>query len=184
VVSDNHILAHRCRGGAVHPIIFGDQEKNEKRLAAQISPRSWRLLSLYCNHYRPAIPGADKTTLLFPARTRIGHTGPSLLGTAIRKLVKKRVKVDVTVDLWRHIMGTRLEERSERAGDGQRLLGHVSGSTSTKNYIRVSTTDAAKRLRKITDAVRGQGNRQLGYGKHRVRRRKSGGPTAPLARDR
>jgi hypothetical protein len=168
---------HRTNGRLV---IWGDQEKNEKRLEAQISPRSWRLLSLYCSQYRPAIPGADKSSLLFPARTRIGHTGPSLLGTAIRKVVKQRIKVDVTVDLWRHIMGTKLEERSERSGDGQRLLGHVTGSRSTNHYIRVNTSDAAKRLRAITSAVRNQGIWQLGYRRHRVRRRKVGGPTAPL----
>lgn len=168
------------RGAHGKLIVFGDQEKNEKRLEARLSPRTWRLITLHCDHYRPILPGADKSTLLFPARTSTGYTWPSQLADNITRLVKQRLKVHITVHLWRHVMGSRLHEKSDRSDDGQRLLGHVSGSAATKSYIRVRTNEAAERLRQLTDAVRGQGTRQLGYRKHRVRRRKHLGPASPL----
>jgi hypothetical protein len=162
-------------------LVYADQEKNEKRLEAPLSPRTWRLIQLHCEHYRPLLPGAAGSTALFPSlSSHHPHVWPITLGTNITKLVQRRLKVYVTVHLWRHLMGSQLDQKAVRRGDGARLLGHVPGSHNTKRYIRVQTNDAAQRLRRLTDAVRGHGTRQLGYRKHRVRRRKPGGPTGPL----
>jgi integrase len=173
--------SHRKGDGKL--IIYGDQEKSEKRLEASLSPRTWRLISLHCRHYRPILPGADRGSLLFPTVAVVNYPWSSRFGERIALLVKKRLKVTVTTHLWRHIMGSRLQEYSDQPNDGEKLLGHIPGSDATKRYIRVRTNEAAKRLRELTDAVRSEGAKQLGYKRHRVRSRPRGGPTAPLASD-
>jgi hypothetical protein len=170
--------SHRKGDGKL--VIYGDQEKSEKRLEAALSPRTWRLIALHCRHYRPMLPGADRSSCLFPTVAVTNYPWTNKLGENIAALVKKRLKITVTTHLWRHIMGSRLQDYSDRPDDGEKLLGHLPGSDSTRRYVRVRTNEAAQRLRELTDSVRAEGAKQLGYGRHRVRGRKAGGPTAPL----
>lgn len=167
------------RDGSGKLVVHADQEKSEKLLEAPLSERSWKLIQRYCKHYRPILPGALKSDFLFPAATPTAHTSANLT-KCIQRLVRRRLKVDITVHLWRHIMGTRLGEATDRPNEGAKLLGHLDGSLSSKRYIRVRTRAAAERLQQITDSVRAVGTRQLGHGRHRVRRRMPGGPAAPL----
>jgi hypothetical protein len=169
------------RRGKGKLVVFADQEKSEKLLEAPLSKRSWKLIQHYCRHYRPILPGALKSNFLFPSADPTGH-GSENLTKSIQRLIKRRLKVDITVHLWRHIMGTRLGEATNRPNEGAKLLGHLDGSKASRRYIRVRARAAAERLQKITDAVRAVGTRQLGRGKHRIRRRMPGGPTAPLHR--
>jgi hypothetical protein len=169
------------RGADGKLIIYGDQEKSEKRLEAPLSARSWRLISLYCRFHRPVLPGAENSTFLFPGLTETGHRWPTQLAKRIARYVKRRLGISINVHLWRHVMGSKLDAKSERADGPARLLGHLPGSKSTKRYVRVQASEAAKRLRKVTDGVRAHGVRQLGFRRHRVRRRRAGGPTAPLS---
>jgi len=164
-------------------VVLADQEKSEKLLEAPLSERSWKLIQRYCRHYRPILPGALQSNFLFPSAGPTGHTSTNLT-KSIQRLIRRRLKVDVTVHLWRHIMGTKLGEATDRPNEAAKLLGHLDGSMSSRRYIRVKTRAAAERLKRITDSVRGVGTRQLGRGKHRVRRRMPGGPTAPLHRPR
>jgi hypothetical protein len=171
------------RAGKGKLVVLTDQEKSEKLLEAPLSERSWKLIQRYCRHYRPVLPGALQSNFLFPSAGPTGHTGANLT-KAVQRLIRRRLKVEVTVHLWRHIMGTKLGEATDRPNEAAKLLGHLDGSKSSRRYIRVKTRAAADRLQRITDSVRGVGTRQLGRGKHRVRRRMPGGPTAPLHRPR
>lgn len=169
------------RDGSGKLVVLADQEKSEKLLEAPLSERSWKLIQRYCRHYRPILPGALQSNFLFPSAGPTGHTSSNLT-KSIQRLIKRRLKVADTVHLWRHIMGTKLGEATDRPNEAAKLLGHLDGSKSSRRYIRVKTGAAAERLRRITDSVRGVGTRQLGRGKHRLRRRMPGGPTAPLHR--
>jgi integrase len=152
-------------------LVYGDQEKNSKRLEAPLSPRTWRLIRLHCEHYRPVLPGADKYPYLFPTFGLTGYAWPTQLGESIKFLVQRRLNVTVTTHLWRHIMGSHLQEYSERPNDGEMLLGHIPGSGSTKRYIRIRTKEAATRLRELTDSVRAEGVKQLSYRRRGASRR-------------
>ena len=44
------------RGDDAMLFVSSDQEKSGKRLEARLSPRTWRLISLYCRKYRPFLP--------------------------------------------------------------------------------------------------------------------------------
>lgn len=167
------------RKGRGKLVVLADQEKSEKLLEAPLSERSWKLIQGYCTHYRPVLPGGLNSNFLFPAADRSAHSHGNLT-KSIRRLVKRHLKVDITVHLWRHIMGTKLGEATDRPNEGAKLLGHLDGSLSSKRYIRVKTRAAAERLQQITNSVRAAGTRQLERGRHRVRRRKPGGPQAPL----
>ena len=145
------------RGGSPSLFIYPDQEKRGQALEAALTKRSWKLLTLYRRHYRPLLPGADRSDYLFPALTPTGHLAPSAFAARITKLVRRRLGLHMNTHLWRHVMGTKLVERTDDFDHAQRLLGHAPGSTSTQSYVRLGTKLAARKLGDITDEVRPQG---------------------------
>jgi hypothetical protein len=160
--------------------VFPDQEKTEKTLEASLSPRTWKLLSLFCRHYRPLLPGAADSRLLLPAVNKHSRYYPTVLSARIRRIVKARLKVDINPNLWRHLMSTKLSEWTGSQEDGVKLLGHVHESRADQWYVRVDTKAAAERLRILTDQVRAPGIACLAPGKRRGQKRPAKGPTAML----
>jgi hypothetical protein len=147
----------RPPGGNTSLVIYPDQEKSRKLLEASLTERNCRLLSLYISHYRPVLPGADRSSYLFPAATSRGYVSPTTFVGVIAKIVKRRTGIHMHVNLWRHVMATKLGERTQRAEDGGKLLGHIPNSSSTRRYVRLGTRLAARQLREITDEARPQG---------------------------
>ena len=144
-------------GGNTLLVIYPDQEKSRKLLEASLTERNCRLLSLYIGHYRPVLPGADRSSYLFPAATSKGYVSPTTFAGVIANIVKRRTGIHMHVNLWRHVMATKLGEWTQRAEDGGKLLGHIPNSSSTRRYVRLGTRLAAKQLREITDEARSQG---------------------------
>jgi site-specific recombinase XerD len=147
----------RPPGGNPLLVIYPDQEKSRKLLEASLTERNCQLLSLYVSHYRPVLPGADRSSYLFPAATSRGYVSPTTFAGVIAKIVKRRTGIHMHVNLWRHVMATKLGERTKRAEDGGKLLGHLPNSSSTRRYVRLGTRLAARQLREITDEARSQG---------------------------
>jgi hypothetical protein len=137
-------------------IFYPDQVKTRRALEVRLSQRTWRLISIYCKHYRPSLRGADQSTLLIPGQWTKGPSVESFART-VCKIVQRRVGVTVNLNLWRHLLGTKVAEMREQTEDAGRLLGHVPGSPSTGKYVRVGTRIAAKWLGQITDEVRPRG---------------------------
>jgi hypothetical protein len=136
-------------------VIFPDQEKSGKILEVMLSKRTWRLIELYRRHYRPRLKYANQSTSLFPGLR--GHLNAETLGAAIIRVVKRRIGVTVNVHLWRHIMGSKLVEKTGRPKDGGRLLGHRPGSSASRRYIRLRSNEAAAKLGRVTNDVRTEG---------------------------
>ena len=72
--------------GGAKLIVYFDQEKSKKTLGATLSARTWRLISIYSQHYRPLLRGADRSTLLFPGPTRDGHVSPNAFAAFNKRL--------------------------------------------------------------------------------------------------
>jgi len=137
-------------------IFYPDQVKTRRTLEVRLSQRTWRLISLYCKHYRPMLPGADQSTLLFPgASTK--PTAPVKFAMSVCDVVRKRLGVTMNVNLWRHVLATKVAEMRGATEDGARLLGHAPGSHSIGYYVRIGSRIAAKWASEITDEVRPRG---------------------------
>jgi hypothetical protein len=137
-------------------IFYPGQVKNRRALEARLSARTWALISLYCEHYRPLLQGADQSTLLIPGQ-RGKSPSPGIFARTTCRFVTERLGVQMNINLWRHLLGTKVAELREQTEDAGRLLGHSPGSGSTGTYVRVGTRLAAKWLREITDEVRPHG---------------------------
>jgi integrase len=131
-------------------VFYPDQVKTRRAVEVRLSPRTWRLISIYCKHYRPILRGADRSTLLFPGQTTKSPE-PTHFAESVCNVVPKRLGVRMNMHLWRHLLGTKVAEMREQVEDAGRLLGHVPGSSSTASYVRVGTRIAAKWLSQITD---------------------------------
>jgi site-specific recombinase XerD len=149
------------QSGATVLVVHPDQEKTRKTLEASLTDRSRQLLSLYVEHYRPLLPNAERTSYLFPGTATNGHALTITIATIITNIVKRRIGIHMHVNLWRHVMATKLGEKTQRVEDGGTLLGHRPGSRATNNYVRLGTRLATKQLREITDAARPEGVRLL-----------------------
>ena len=147
----------RPRDGRAVLAIYHDQEKSRKTMEAPMTERSWNLLSLYLQHYRPLLPCAGKTTYLFPGDSRTGYTSPATFSAVISGTVRRRLGINIHVHLWRHMLANKLGELTQRPESAGALLGHVSGSRATRNYVRLSVRLATKQLGKITEGARSRG---------------------------
>jgi hypothetical protein len=146
----------RQRGMSPLLVFYPNQVKTRRAVEVRLSPRTWRLISIYCKHYRPILRGADQSTLLFPGQMTKSPE-PTHFAESVCTVVRKRLGVRMNMHLWRHLLGTKVAEMREQTEDAGKLLGHVPGSTSTANYVRVGTRIAAKWLSQITDEVRPRG---------------------------
>jgi hypothetical protein len=148
------VIAHR--GVSPHLIFYPGQVKTRRALEVHLSQRTWRLISIYCKNYRPILPGADQSTLLFPRRSTKPPKSNSF-SEGVCRIVRDRLAVDMNLNLWRHLLATKVAERREKTEDAGKLLGHALGSRSTEYYVRIGTRIAAKWLSEITDEVRPRG---------------------------
>ena len=148
-------------GEAPRLVAFPGQEKSRKTLEAQIAPQSWKLISYYVRHYRPVLPGADRSTHLFPGTRDRPHVRSTAFAREIAKFVKRRIGVHMNVHLWRHVMSTKLVDMTRQPEDAERLLGHTPGSAATKRYIRLRSREAARLLHEVTEEALPEGLRLL-----------------------
>jgi hypothetical protein len=153
-----NIIPHRRVSPSL--IFYPDQVKTRRALEVRLSERTGRLISLYCEHYRPILPGADRSTLLFPGRsTKVPQ--PSVFADSVCNVVRSRLGVSMNMNLWRHLLATKVAEMREQTEDAGKLLGHAPSSRATDYYVRIGTRIAAKWLHQITDEVRPRGMKLL-----------------------
>ena len=142
-------------------IIHPDPEKTMKRLEANLSPRTWQMISTFRRYYRPILPDATGSKFLFPSNSKLGHAHSNSASKSIRILTKNRLGIDINPHLWRHLMSSKLSEWTGRPEEGAKLLGHVHESRADTWYVRVDTKSASDRLRELTARLRPIGIERL-----------------------
>jgi site-specific recombinase XerD len=132
-----------------------------KRLEANLSPRTWQMISAFWRYYRPILPGATGSKFLFPSNNKHAHADSRSASRSIRILVKNRLGIDINPHLWRHLMSSKLSEWTGRPEEGAKLLGHVRDSRADTWYVRMDTKSASDRLRELTGRLRPIGIERL-----------------------
>jgi hypothetical protein len=143
------------RGGIATLVYFPDQTKTKRALQVVLEGWKWSLLDLYWRLYRPILPGADRSSYLFPGKT--GHKAFPCLARSIVQFVKRRTGLVMNLHLWRHLMGAALLEEHKDVHLVEELLGHVPGSRATRRYVELKAKWSARALDAITDARRQRG---------------------------
>ncbi len=130
---------HSGRYTTTHIYIPANETKNSVEIHFELPRDAARMLDEYIDEFRPDLPGAAASSILFPGRSG-NFRAPKQFWSMISKAGRRYLGVDINPHLFRHLAAKLyLDEHPGGYEVVRRTLGHTSMDTTARSYAGQET---------------------------------------------